>query len=116
MEHIIRGMRKTIAELITWQSEHPDVPESVKQAIRSYREEMINSIESLVTPPFQVDDRVELISRTYEDGGYYPGDTGTVVDMKSAVLPSGHAEHEIRVRWDNGGNECWIDASDFTEQ
>jgi hypothetical protein len=114
MEHLITGMQKTIAELITWQSANLNVPDAVNQAIRNYKNEMLKAIETMQKAPFEVGDSVELISSSYEDGGHFSGDTGRVIDIKPSVLPSGHIEHDIRVVWDNGAEECWIDADDFT--
>lgn len=113
LEHLITGMRKTISELIAWQSAHQDVPDYVNQAIQSYKGEMRKAIESMLKPPFEVGDPVELVSSSYEDSGLFSGDTGIVIQSKSTILQSGHDEHSIRVIWDKGAGECWIDADDF---
>lgn len=63
---------------------------------------------------FKVGDRVELISSSYEDGGHYSGDIGKVVD-KTVTNHGRFSEQDIRVRWENGAEECWISAEDFTE-
>lgn len=56
---------------------------------------------------------VKLVSSSYEDGGHFQGDVGEVIDIKSATLKSGHTEIDIRVKWLNGAEECWIGAEDF---
>lgn len=60
-------------------------------------------------------ERVELVSSSYKDGGLYSGNTGSVINVKSSLLPSGHIEIGLRVEWDNGAETCWIAAEDFTE-
>ncbi|MEV2910543.1 hypothetical protein ABNF65_18470 [Paenibacillus larvae] len=116
MEHLIKGMRKTMAELKAWLNANPDVPEVVKQAIGHHYGEMCRAIEEAQKPPFEIGDEVELDSNSYEDGGHFSGDTGMVIDVKSAELPSGHMEHDIRVDWDNGAEECWMGAEDFCKR
>jgi hypothetical protein len=62
---------------------------------------------------FEVGDRVELVSSSYEDGGHHSGDTGKVVDQ--VVTDHGlWSEQDICVEWDNGAEECWISADDFS--
>ncbi|MDT2261683.1 hypothetical protein P7H06_22300 [Paenibacillus larvae] len=116
MEHLIKGMRKTMAELNAWQDANPDVPEVVVQAIDHYYMEMCRAIEEAQKPPFEIGDEVELISSSYEDGGHFSGDTGMVIDVKSAELPEGTWSHDIRVDWDNGAEECWMGAEDFCKR
>ncbi|AVF28854.1 hypothetical protein [Paenibacillus larvae] len=113
MEQLIAGMQKIIAELIKWQTANPNVPEAVNQAIQNYRNEMIKKIETMAKTPFETGDIVELVSSSYEDSEHFSGDLGKVVDVKSSVLPCGHVEHDIQVVWDNGTDECWINAADF---
>ena len=63
---------------------------------------------------FEVGDRVELESTGYEDSGHKRGDTGTVVDQQ--VTRNKHfTDQDIRVRWDNGTDECWIPAEDCSK-
>lgn len=113
MEHLIKGMQKTILELMNWEAANPNTPMCVKDAIRNYRSEMVEAITKMEEAPFKIDDSVELISSSYEDGEHFSGDTGIVVDVKRSVLTTGQVEHDIRVEWDNGAEECWIPAEDF---
>lgn len=54
-------------------------------------------------------ERVELVSSSYEDGGHCSGDVGNVVDVKSCVKTG---EIDLRIKWDNGAEECWLAAED----
>ncbi|GGF86693.1 hypothetical protein [Paenibacillus aceti] len=114
MNHMIIGMKKTLSDLNTWDTENPDTPDIIKQAIRHYRCDLNQAIKHLQEPPFGINDRVELTSSSYEDSGHYSEDTGFVIDIKSNEMPDGLMEHEILVVWDDGSEDCWIDARDFT--
>lgn len=114
MNHMIIGMKKTISELNDWEPENTNIPEAIQQAIRHYRGELNQAIKHLQEPPFGINDRVELSSSSYEDGGHFSGDAGFVIDVKSAEQSDGLMEHEILVVWDDGSEDCWIDAGDFT--
>ncbi|MFF2531292.1 hypothetical protein ACFVS2_20530 [Brevibacillus sp. NPDC058079] len=98
-----------------WQSEQVDAPEAVNQAVNHYRRELLTAIKDLQQPDYEVDDRVELVSSSYEDAGLFSGDTGIVIDVKSTTLTSGHMQYDIRVEWDKGSDACWISAEDFTK-
>lgn len=117
MDHMnisIISMKKTISELNAWESENTNIPEVIQQAIRHYRGDLNQAIKKLQEPPFGINDRVELTSSSYEDGGHFNGDTGFVIDVKSTEQPDGLMEHEILVVWDDGSEDCWIEARDFT--
>ncbi|MDT2302760.1 hypothetical protein P7H21_00115 [Paenibacillus larvae] len=81
--------------------------------IISYMEMWLS--KRLKKPPFEIGDEVELIS-CYEDGGHFSGDTGMVIDVKSAELPGGHMEHDIRVDWDNGQKNAGWAQEDFCKR
>lgn len=114
MEESIGRMQKEIYELITWKNENPDVPEIVKKALNSYHNTLLNLIENEIEPPFEIGEDVELISSSYEDNGYFLGDTGKVRDIRTSVIPSGFPLIDILVTWDSGAEECWIAADDFS--
>lgn len=62
---------------------------------------------------YEIGDRVELVSSSYEDGGHNKEDKGIVVDQ--VITNHGKwSEQDIRVQWDNNAEECWIAAADFT--
>ncbi|WPS85293.1 hypothetical protein SMD22_01310 (plasmid) [Brevibacillus halotolerans] len=98
-----------------WQSNNSTAPEAVIQAVRHYRRELINAIKEMQNPEFEVYDRVELISSSYEDAGLFSGATGKVIDVKSDVLSSDPVKCDIRVEWDNGCETCWISGEDFAK-
>ncbi|MDT2259642.1 hypothetical protein P7H06_09080 [Paenibacillus larvae] len=55
MEHLIKGMRKTMAELNAWQDANPDVPEVVVRVGDHYHMEMCSAIEEMKKPPFEIE-------------------------------------------------------------
>lgn len=114
MKHLIVGMQKEILELIDWQNLNQDAPESVKTAVRNHRAELVKAIESMQEAPFEIGDRVELCSSSYEDSGRFNGDLGRVEDIKHTTDAVGIKSYDIRVRWDSG-DESWLDADDFTD-
>lgn len=59
---------------------------------------------------WEINDRCELISTSFEDGGHYYGDTGKVIAVKE-----GEFDTDIRVEWDNGAETCWIPAEDCSK-
>ncbi|MFS0841280.1 hypothetical protein [Paenibacillus sp. 1P03SA] len=61
---------------------------------------------------FETDDRVELLSDSFVDGGHNPGDIGTVIDTKICDITG---EQDIRVQFENGAETAWFPADDFTD-
>lgn len=59
-------------------------------------------------PFFVVNDRVELISSSYEDAGLFSGDYGTAIEVRRI---DGH--EDVLISWDSGADECWIDGKDL---
>ncbi|WP_050900644.1 hypothetical protein [Paenibacillus elgii] len=59
---------------------------------------------------FEKGDHVELVSASFEDGGYKSGDVGTVVQTKTCERTG---EQDIRVEFDNGAETAWFPADDF---
>ncbi|EGL15306.1 MULTISPECIES: hypothetical protein [unclassified Paenibacillus] len=114
MQQLINGLKKDILEMIQWQNANPDAAEVIKTAIRKYRNEIKRAIEDMQQPPFEVGDSVELCSSSFEDSGLLNGDVGEVLEIKSASDSIGQKEWDVRVSWENGAEECWIGADNFT--
>ncbi|QWU14336.1 hypothetical protein SAMN04487895_101638 [Paenibacillus sophorae] len=61
---------------------------------------------------YEVGDRVELFSHSYDSEGEIEyGDCGVVIDEKSDLF-NGCYEQDLRVEFDNG-YEAWVPAEDF---
>lgn len=59
---------------------------------------------------WEIHDRCELISTSFEDSGHYHGDTGRVIGVNE-----GKCGTDIRVVWDSGAETCWIPAEDCSK-
>ncbi|MGP3788211.1 hypothetical protein [Paenibacillus sp. 1A_MP2] len=113
MEHLVIGMKASIAELEAWQAANKDIPEVVERSIREYKNTMRNAIDSMQKVPFESGDRVELVSSSHEGGGYFSGDFGTVEDVRPSTRPSGYVEYDVLVSWDTSAADCWMPATDL---